>query len=155
MLIDSPSPLVHVPLSPALIDKVLDNLEPESQEFCKIQLLTNSQLLSKYSPRDVVHTRPLIFLMSEKPYAILGDVDIPPWLSDRRSKSSIIAGWEFFSGGPFDTFHIPGHHFEAFDPRNVGISNLSHNHLLICYRWRLCRTALLRLAKNSIKVIKI
>ncbi|KAH9480833.1 Type I Iterative PKS [Psilocybe cubensis] len=123
VLIDSPSPLVSAQLSSGLIDKIVKHLEPNAQDFCKSQLMTNSELLRKYSPWDFTHKYPLVFLMSEQPYPTFDDFDIPAWLSDRSSKSSATFGWEILSEGPIETFSIPGHHFQAFDPQNVSISS--------------------------------
>lgn len=126
ILIDSPSPFNHVPLTSSLVDRVLsgaDGVDSESHKLCKAQFLSNAQLLDKYTPLPATRANeccPLVFLRSSKPYMSSEQEDVPPWLSDRTDPEKITAGWRTIScGSLIRTLDIPGHHFEPFNQQNV------------------------------------
>ncbi|KDR83172.1 hypothetical protein GALMADRAFT_134664 [Galerina marginata CBS 339.88] len=124
VIIDSPSPLQHVPLSPSLIEQVLDvagKVEPDFRQLSKAQFTINSRLLSDYSPDKVAtrHAPSIVFLMCDEPYSPPNEDDVPSWLSDRSDATAIFGGWEAFTGSPVKLFKIPGHHFQPFEPQNV------------------------------------
>ena len=124
VLIDSPSPSSHVPLSLPLVDQVLSsqtNPNREPQKLCKTQFLQNAELLVNYSA-DKIQAQPslnLIFLKSSESYKS-NNVDIPSWLSRRTDTAHHNHGWGSIAGGLIKTLDIPGNHFEAFSPENVG-----------------------------------
>jgi iterative type I PKS product template protein len=126
VLIDSPSPSLHVPLSSALIDHVLSsssaNLNLELQKLCRIQFIQNSQLLADYSATEIQKqpSLPLVFLKSSEPYNVSIDIEISSWLSNHADAMASIQVWESMSGGLVEMLDIPGNHFEAFSPQNVG-----------------------------------
>ncbi|KAF9565096.1 polyketide beta-ketoacyl-synthase [Agrocybe pediades] len=129
ILLDSPSPFDHVPLPPALVERVLDaagNIEPRFRNFCKLQFMTNAKLLAEYKPSSTnLHSKLRVaFLKSKDPYNE-DDVDIPAWLSDRNENMDISQGWQRMLDMPLHMLSIPGHHFQAFDPRNVRIVLIS------------------------------
>ncbi|KAF9483554.1 ketoacyl-synt-domain-containing protein [Pholiota conissans] len=126
ILIDSPDPLAHVPLSRSLIDRVLggENLDAASRKLCKTQFAMNAQLLSNYSPPEISKhdCPPLVFLRSTEPYNTPGIEDSPSWLSNRTDPNHITRGWNIISKGQLiKTLDIPGNHFEPFGPRNIGV----------------------------------
>jgi len=127
ILIDSPSPSLHVPLSSALIDQILSSSSaspnPELQKLCKAQFIQNSQLLTDYSATEIQNqpSLPLVFLKSSEPYNNISiDIEIPSWLSNHADATASIHVWESISGGFVEMMDIPGNHFEAFSPQNVG-----------------------------------
>src|SRR4051812_33612192 len=102
ILIDSPDPFNHIPLSPSLIDEVLDDaLDPEVRRLCKLQFAMNGQLLAKYNPYE---TRSygeikLVFLRSMEGYRRSKEA-IPSWLADRSEVASMTRGWELLGASP-------------------------------------------------------
>ena len=127
VLIDSPNPLNHVPLSLPLIEDVVDNSikgNPDIREFCKSQFITNAKLLSGYDPYKIANEGPslrLICLVCRDGYNSPSCVDIPSWLTDREDMdiTTILKGWELVSGSVVQALDIPGHHFEPFQLHNV------------------------------------
>ena len=127
ILLDSPSPYNHVPLSSCLIDRVLDaagNIEPKFRNFCKIQFSRNATLLSEYKPSRGHHNLHVSFLKSNEPYELPDsheDIEVPRWLSDRSDISFIVEGWQSILDAPINILDIPGHHFQAFEAKNVSL----------------------------------
>ncbi|KXN83388.1 Conidial yellow pigment biosynthesis polyketide synthase [Leucoagaricus sp. SymC.cos] len=124
LLIDSPSPINHVPLSDALIDSVV-NLDARSANsdlgrLVKAQFAMNARMLGKYDPRATGGTcPPLILLRSSEGFNPPGVSNVPIWLADRSDPSIATAGWETLAPGPVKVLDIPGHHFTPFYPANV------------------------------------
>jgi thioesterase domain-containing protein len=131
LLIDSPSPSLHVPLSVALVDEVLSsptNSNRELQKRCKTQFMQNSRLLANYSANKI-QAQPslnLVFLKSSESYKS-NDINIPSWVSCPTDDVPHNHGWRSIAGGLIETLDIPGNHFEAFSPENVG----AHSRLLL------------------------
>ena len=125
ILIDSPNPLNHVPLSLPLIEDVVDNSikgNSDIREFCKSQFITNAKLLSGYDPYKTANEGPtlrLVCLICRDGYNSPSCVDIPSWLTDRGDNTTILKGWELVSGSVVKALEIPGHHFEPFQLHNV------------------------------------
>lgn len=85
--------------------------------------MQNSQLLTDYSATEIQNqpSLPLVFLKSSEPYNNISiDVEIPSWLSNHADATASIHVWESISGGLVEMMDIPGNHFEAFSPQNVG-----------------------------------
>lgn len=124
VLVDSPNPINHIPLSDSLIDSVL-NLEARSTSseigrLMKIQFAMNAHLLGKYDPRATGGTcPPIVLLRSKDGYNPSGVPDVPRWLADRNNVALATAGWETLSSAPVKVIDIPGHHFQAFHPSTV------------------------------------
>ncbi|KAF8157842.1 polyketide beta-ketoacyl-synthase [Crassisporium funariophilum] len=120
ILIDSPSPLNHVPMSSTLIDAIISIRIMEIRKLCRIQFATNALLLGEYDPHETGdgETPYLAFLWCMEGVSC-NQVDVPAWLADRSNITSIINGWEVLSSAPIKIFGIPGHHFEVFDPKHI------------------------------------
>ena len=123
VLIDSPSPLDHVPLSDALIESAvkLDNNRGSGSVPSGIGLLVkeqfrmNSRMLRSYDPAVGGGPYPqLVLLCSCENYDPGGGLEVPGWLSDRGDRRSAAAGWETVVGKPVKCIDIPGHHFQVF-----------------------------------------
>ena len=125
ILIDSPSPLNHVPLSLPLIEEVVDSSikgNSDIRNFCKAQFITNAKLLSEYDPFKIANEGPplrLVCLVCKDGYNSPSCVDVPSWLTDRGDITTSPKGWKLVSGAVVQVLDIPGHHFEPFQPHNV------------------------------------
>jgi hypothetical protein len=125
ILIDSPDPLNHVPLSIPLIEDVVENSikgNPDIRELCKAQFITNAKLLREYDPYKIAIEGPplrLVCLVCRDGYNSPSCVDVPSWLTDRGDITTIPKGWELVSGSVVQALDIPGHHFEPFQLHNV------------------------------------
>ncbi|KAI0055306.1 polyketide synthase [Artomyces pyxidatus] len=125
VLIDSPSPLNHVPLSDSLIDSVakLDGRNTMSDVglLVKRQFQMNSRMLGKYDPlAGGGPYPPLVLLRSSEGYNPAGVVDVPLWLADRSDPRQAVAGWETIVGTSVKVIDMPGHHFNPFHTSNIG-----------------------------------
>ncbi|KAF9263364.1 ketoacyl-synt-domain-containing protein [Marasmius fiardii PR-910] len=123
VLIDSPSPVNHVPLSSSLID-VVANLDGRSSKsevarLVKEQFAMNSSMLGKYNPSRNGPHPPLVLLRSSEGLNLKGNVEVPTWLSDRSDARTAVAGWEQLVGTEVKVIDIPGNHFEPFNEVNV------------------------------------
>ncbi|KAL0577637.1 polyketide beta-ketoacyl-synthase [Marasmius crinis-equi] len=122
LLIDSPSPINHVPLSSSLIDAVVNTegrpSQSEVHQLVKNQFRLNSRMLGKYHPSATGPHPPLILLRSSEGLE-LQHVDVPSWLSDRSDSRKSVAGWEQLTGAPVTVIDIPGNHFEPFMATNI------------------------------------
>lgn len=117
VLIDSPSPRNHVPLSDALIESTvkLDRNPVPSNigALVKRQFQMNSRMLIEYDPTAGGGPYPqLVLLCSCENYCPSDGLEIPDWLSNRNNRRS--AGWETIVGVPVKCIEIPGHHFQLF-----------------------------------------
>ncbi|KAG5652522.1 Type I Iterative PKS, partial [Sphagnurus paluster] len=123
LLIDSPSPLEHVPLSESLIDTVL-NLEGRSSNselnrLVKAQFSMNSRLLGAYNPEPLIgRCPPIVLLRSEEGFSATG-VEVPLWLSNRDNPRLAASGWEALSGDQVKLIDIPGNHFQPFHASKI------------------------------------
>jgi hypothetical protein len=136
VLIDSPSPLNHVPLSDALIDSIV-NLNRSSIPssiglLVKEQFRMSSRMLLDYDPLVRCGPYPqLVLLCSCENYDPGGvDLEVPDWLSNRgdRRSAAAAAGWETIVGKPVKCIDIPGHHFQAFHNLNVRVRSVFPSH---------------------------
>ncbi|KAH9041988.1 polyketide beta-ketoacyl-synthase [Lactarius pseudohatsudake] len=121
VLIDSPSPLNHVPLSDELIDSIVKFDGPNSASsnrrslLVKRQFQMNSQILVSYDPAMGSGPYPqLVLLRSCEGYYPSGGPEIPEWLSHRGDRLSAIVGWEKIVGAPVKYIDIAGNHFQPF-----------------------------------------
>ncbi|KAG7098798.1 Type I Iterative PKS [Marasmius oreades] len=123
VLIDSPSPVNHVPLSSSLIDVVV-NLDQrlsksEVARLVKAQFQMNSAILGKYQPSTDGPHPSLVLLRSSEGLKLKEDMEIPTWLSDRSDAREAVAGWQQLVGTEVRVMDIPGNHFEPFSEANI------------------------------------
>ncbi|TFK52663.1 polyketide synthase [Heliocybe sulcata] len=125
VLIDSPSPVNHVPLSQAVIEAVV-NLDARGANsdigrLVKVQFRENSALLGKYDPVSAGGPYPrLVLLRSREGFNPAGVSEaVPVWLADRSDAKQAVAGWEGLVGAPVKSFDIPGNHFQPFQAANI------------------------------------
>ncbi|KAJ7160342.1 putative polyketide synthase [Mycena filopes] len=126
LIIDSPSPSNHVPLSDSLIDTVLDldvrAGRSELSALVKKQFSMNAHMLGKYVPHATASLcPPLVLLRSSEGYhpAGVAAADVPVWLADRSDPQTSVAGWQSLAHCSVKVLDIPGHHFQAFHPSNI------------------------------------
>jgi hypothetical protein len=124
ILIDSPSPVNHVPLPESLLDSVI-NLDTHSscsgiRRFVKAQFQLNSRVLGEYNPLPSDGPfPPIVLLRSREGFQAPGISDIPTWLGDRSDGQQAAFGWESLVGCSVSVRDIPGHHFQPFHPSHV------------------------------------
>lgn len=149
ILVDSPCPLQHVPMSSAIIDAVITSQtsEPHScsspisarrkdiQKCVKSQFIENAKLLERYGAtfrtsedqREGGYVNgtsypPLVLLRSKEGFHPRGvpPEDVPGWLKHRSKPRAGVAEWESFVGrSKIEVLEIPGDHFAAFKEENV------------------------------------
>jgi hypothetical protein len=101
VLIDSHSPMDHVPISDS-------------------QFQMNSSLLDRYElPVSSGPFPRLAMLRSRDPVNIKGSQTVPLWLQDRADPRKAVIGWESLVGTNVKLWDIPGDHFQPFIPSNV------------------------------------
>jgi thioesterase domain-containing protein/acyl carrier protein len=137
VLIDSPSPLNHTPLSDELIDSIVKIGDPNSASSSRMSFLVkrqfqmNSQMLLNYSPDTGTGPNPqLVLLRSREDYSPSGGPEIPEWLSRRGNHLPAIAGWEKIVGAPVKCIDIEGNHFQPFQSPYVRFCPIFASHLL-------------------------
>lgn len=124
ILVDSPSPINHVPLPERLLESIV-NLDSRSArsgiaQFVKTQFRLNSIVLGKYNPQPADGPFPhLVLLRSREGFQPIDIANVPRWLFDRGDVQQATAGWESLTGSPIKVWDIPGHHFQPFHPANV------------------------------------
>jgi iterative type I PKS product template protein len=127
VLVDTPSPLNHVPLSDSLLDSIINldtrSVSSEIGRLIKSQFEMNSRMLGEYDPLiGGAPYPPLAFLRSRKGFNPSSIPNIPKWLKDRSSEvKQATAGWEMLVGTSVKVWDIPGHHFEPFHASNVSV----------------------------------
>ncbi|KAF5350379.1 hypothetical protein D9758_012473 [Tetrapyrgos nigripes] len=126
VLIDSPSPINHVPLSDSLIEAVVELDKRKSSDlgqFIKSQFRMNSALLGDYNPFQTNGTcPPLVVLRSSEGFTSerVDPSTVPAWLADRGDSRQAVVGWEKVARLPVKIIDIPGNHFEPFKNQNIG-----------------------------------
>lgn len=123
VLIDSPSPVNHVPLSDALIDSVV-NLDARSAKseigrLVKSQFQMNSRMLGTYDPLAAGGPYPPLVLLRSRDGFNASGVQSVPWLENRSNPQQAVAGWEGLVSTTVKMWDIPGNHFQPFIPSNV------------------------------------
>lgn len=127
VLIDSPGPLNHVPLSDALIDTIVmlnrNSISSSIGLLVKQQFQMNSRILVHYDPTVGGGPYPqLVLLCSCDDFHPRGDQEVPGWLSNKDHRRAAVAGWEMIVGKPIKCIDVPGHHFQLFHGAYVRIS---------------------------------
>jgi hypothetical protein len=141
LLIDTPSPVNHVPLSTSLISSaVVQNVGSRSEstiaKLMKAQFKVNSELLGRYQPPKLGKYPPLAMLRSKEGLVFDAQTTgftetIPLWLGDRTNPKTAVVGWEGLVGAEVKVWDIPGNHFQPFMPNNV--SQLFQNACLVVF----------------------
>lgn len=130
LLIDSPAPLNHQPLSSHIIDAVTGQVRlPGTETARAIRSLTKrsfascASLLGTFKPASPSALPvPRVFLLRSRegwqdpsnPRAIEND-----WLQTRRSPRAALSSWETVTGSKVAWVDIPGNHFQVFDAANI------------------------------------
>ncbi|GIJ90983.1 type I iterative polyketide synthase [Aspergillus pseudoviridinutans] len=134
VLIDSPPPLNHKPLSANIIDAVtkgdknrgglvgetIRNLVRESFTAC-------AGMLGAFKPEAVTSTSrpiPRTFLLRSRDGFLIntsnGSREVEnAWLQDRSDPRTSIEGWEILTKAKMPYMDIPGDHFQVFDVANI------------------------------------
>ncbi|TRX91490.1 hypothetical protein FHL15_007714 [Xylaria flabelliformis] len=130
ILIDSPPPINHQPLSSRLIHAVVQQGKlPGTDTGKAIQALIRSSftacasLLGDFHPQTV-HDMPVpnIYLLRSREgwqYPTEPHIITDVWVQDRSDPQMTIQGWEEVSQSKFRWEDIPGDHFRVFDKVNV------------------------------------
>ncbi|VDB91855.1 unnamed protein product [Peniophora sp. CBMAI 1063] len=126
LLIDSPAPRAHIPLSDALIAAVTAaagrSSSSDLSRLVATQFASNSRLLGAYASTalDGPFEERVVLLRSSEGYKLAGgNVPVPSWLSDREDANVGVKGWEDMLGRKIKVLPIPGNHFEVFAPQNA------------------------------------
>lgn len=134
VLIDSPSPLNHKPLSADIIDAVTKGSKSGGgligetiRSLVKGSFTTCAGMLGAFKPELVTSTSrqiPRIFLLRSKDGFHLntsnGNRGLEnAWLQDRSDPRTSIEGWEVLTKAKVPCMDIPGNHFQVFDVANV------------------------------------
>nr|APH07628.1 PKS2 [Agaricomycetes sp.] len=126
VLIDSPAPVNHVPLSGKLLDAVtkleMTGSRHDVARFVKSQFSMNSRMLGQYKPSSTDGPFPrLVLLRCTESFNPPGVDDVPAWLADRGDLEKLVVAWEGLVGAPVKTLDVPGNHFQPFHSENVGV----------------------------------
>ncbi|KAK7036095.1 Non-reducing polyketide synthase tera [Favolaschia claudopus] len=122
LLIDSPSPRNHIPLSEALLDVAVASAFPsELRAHIQRQFAMNARILGQYVPHATASLcPPLVLLRSRDGFQCsIPDIDVPQWLADRSDPQSCVAGWQTLAHCNVKVLDIPGDHFQAFKAENI------------------------------------
>ncbi|PBK78491.1 polyketide beta-ketoacyl-synthase [Armillaria solidipes] len=125
LLIDSPSPINHIPLSKSMIAAAvrLDSRSSASTEVGKLvkkQFAMNAAMLKDYDPRATHGVcPPMVLLRSSEGFNPEGVADVPKWLADRSDAKNATTGWDSLTPSPVKVFDIPGNHFQPFSTANI------------------------------------
>ncbi|KAJ5279451.1 type I iterative polyketide synthase [Penicillium angulare] len=129
VLIDSPPPINHRPLSDNIIDavtkggknrgglvgKTIRNLVRQSFTSC-------ASMLGAFEPENTTSARrpiPKTFLLRSRDGFYLSTGVENAWLQDRSDPRMSIEGWEILTKTRMPYMDIPGDHFQVFDVANV------------------------------------
>ena len=130
ILIDSPSPIKHVPLPDEVINHVLSSFPASStankQKFMDTlaaHFRTHKQLLADYVPERLPSASGVRFAMlqSKETMNTTKLCGVPyAWLEKEDARRQGIKEWEELIGQRMDVLEILGNHFEPFLEKNVG-----------------------------------
>lgn len=128
LLIDSPCPVNHVPLSESLIETVVTSSSPSSKseisQLIKKQFQQNSHMLGLYDPIAGGGPHPKLAILRSSEGLKAKGVEVPIWLADRSNPRQVIAEWETLVSATIKSWDIPGNHFEPFAAANVSYSSV-------------------------------
>ena len=145
LLIDSPPPIHHEPLSAAIINDVVrgggngkgEVVADAIRNLIRKSFTSCARMLGLFQPDAAATTTtstnrpsPRTFLLrSTNGYELHaekgdGGKEVEnAWLRDRSDPGTCVAGWETVTGAEVPHADIPGNHFEAFDGANVSACN--------------------------------
>ena len=140
VLIDSPPPLDHKPLSAAIINDVVrggrtsELVSDTIRGLVRKSFTSCARMLEYFKLEAATSTSrpaPRTFLLRSKDsYDFNAESDSGevenPWLQDRSDPRTSIAGWEIVTGAKVPHTDIPGNHFQAFDAANVSNATVSY-----------------------------
>lgn len=135
VLIDSPPPLNHKPLSAAIIDAVSKGggkaglVGDTIRRLVKNSFFSCASMLEAFKPEVATNTNQpamkVFLLRSIDGFFLNSDIDSGkfdnPWLQDRSDPRTSIEGWEIVTGTKVPYADIPGNHFQVFDIANVSL----------------------------------
>lgn len=123
LLIDSPSPINHVPLPDSVIDHLMFSDKQSADEIkriIKIHFKMSARMLSTYHPQETNgQCPPIVLLRSTEDFVSEGIADVPAWLLNRKDPESTTKGWMNLANRSLKVMDIPGHHFQPFLPPYV------------------------------------
>ncbi|KAG1732441.1 putative polyketide synthase [Suillus paluster] len=124
ILIDSPCPGKHVPLSSSVIEHIMKShsrgCDSRTVGLVEKQFRESSRLLSVYHPScEEKFKVPVVLLRSSEGFAPPSLSDVPDWLRYRENEDVVVDDWEALTQSAVKTWSIPGDHFRPFDPDNV------------------------------------
>ncbi|KAI0438240.1 putative polyketide synthase [Xylaria telfairii] len=130
ILIDSPPPINHRPLSSRLIHAVVQEGKLPStdsgkaiQAFIRSSFTSCASLLGRFCPRTVDEMPvPNVYLLRSREgwkYPTDPHIITDVWVQDRSDPQAAVKGWEEVSQSKVQWEDIPGDHFRVFDRVNV------------------------------------
>ena len=139
VLIDSPPPINHKPLSADIINDVVrgggkgELVGDTIRSLIRKSFTSCARMLEIFNPEAATSTSrpaPQTFLLrSINSYHLNTESDggefENPWLQDRSDPRTSIVGWEIVTGAKVPHADIPGNHFQAFDAANVSDATVS------------------------------
>lgn len=142
ILIDSPPPLKHKPLSPQIIDAVVigeTQKTPTSETAKAVRALTRrsftacARLLGAFDPPSVeAPFEPRVFLLRSQVgwrHPMDHSYIENTWLQDRTYVEEAVAGWKTITDSSIVPWvDIPGNHFQVFDIANVSAVTAAVGH---------------------------
>jgi thioesterase domain-containing protein len=146
VLIDSPPPINHQPLSSSIIESIMGGEKTAANKPSEIirslirrSFETSASMLGAFRPRHKVDKpMPRIFMLRSntgwRRETSSDKQDISPtevgnaWLQDRSDPQTAISGWETLTKEKVSFVDIPGNHFEAFDAPNISAVSEAISH---------------------------
>ena len=172
VLIDSPPPFNHKPLSAAIINDVAKGggkgelVGDTIRSLVRKSFTSCARMLESFKPEAATSTSrsaPRTFLLrSTDGYDLNTESDggdfENPWLQDRSDPRTSLVGWEIVTGAKVPHTDIPGNHFQAFDAANVSDATVSYydiqTNLHRVDRYKLYQRPLLKHATNWKKTLE-
>lgn len=141
VLIDSPPPINHKPLSAAIIHDVVrggrkgELVGDTIRSLARKSFTSCARMLECFKPEAATSTSrpaPRTFLLrATNSYDFNTESDggefQNPWLQDRSDPRTSIVGWQIVTGAKVPHTDISGNHFQAFDAANVSDATVSYN----------------------------
>ncbi|KAI9804114.1 MAG: Type I Iterative PKS [Sarcosagium campestre] len=127
VLIDSPAPINHQPISQEVINAVTKISNGEANRtgevvrgFVKRQFQMSAAFLRDFqSDKSAPHPRTVMLRSSEGYDTKAIGAPRHPWLEDRSDPSTAVTEWESIVQNRVPVIDIPGNHFEPFEEANV------------------------------------
>ena len=122
VLIDSPFPVDHEPLSEPIIRHMLKESEFEPSPLIINEFLSNARLLEQYNlegPNLSIKAAILHCQNEIDTEAICGHGYT--WLSDQAERQKSLDNWRQLLNHHSKVVPLPGNHFDIFNPTNVSV----------------------------------